>query len=100
MDNVSPIVRPAKRPDAEGLARLIADAYRDVALRFNLTLENCLKHPSNCTVEWILRDMDRGVVYFVAEKDGHPVGCAALECPRDGEGYLERLKILSHVMKH
>lgn len=35
------------------LSGLIRDAFRGVAETFGLTRENCPKHPSNCTDEWI-----------------------------------------------
>ena len=42
-------------------------AFRGVAERFGLTDENCPRHASNCTADWIEKDMDRGVTYFVLE---------------------------------
>lgn len=76
------------------LAGLIRDAYRDVAQRFNLTPENCPRHPSNCTPTWIRKDFARGVSYFILEHNGTPAGCAALEKPTTELGYLERLAVL------
>ena len=80
--------------DAPLLAGLIRDAYRDVAKRFNLTPENCPKHPSNCTPKWIRNDFARGVSYFILEHNQEPLGCAALEKPTADLGYLERLAVL------
>ena len=80
--------------DVPALAYLICDAYRDVAQRFNLTPENCPKHPSNCTPKWIRKDFARGVSFFILEHDREPVGCAALEKPTTDLGYLERLAVL------
>jgi ribosomal protein S18 acetylase RimI-like enzyme len=80
--------------DVPVLAGLIRDAYRDVAQRFNLTPENCPKHPSNCTPKWIRKDFARSVSYFILEHNQEPVGCAALEKPTSDLGYLERLAVL------
>ncbi len=80
--------------DVPALAGLIRDAYRDVAQRFDLTPENCPKHPSNCTPKWIRKDFARGVSYFILEHNQRPVGCAALEKPTTALGYLERLAVL------
>jgi hypothetical protein len=44
-------IREADPDDKVLLTRLIRDSYRDVAERFNLTPENCPKHPSNCNDE-------------------------------------------------
>ena len=80
--------------DVPVLTGLICDAYRDVAQRFNLTPENCPKHPSNCTPQWFRKDFARGVSYFILENNQEPVGCAALEKPTTDLGYLERLAVL------
>ena len=80
--------------DVPVLTGLIRDAYRDVAQRFNLTPENCPKHPSNCTPQWIRKDFARGVAYFIIEHNQKPVGCAALEKPTADLGYLERLAVV------
>lgn len=70
------------------------DSFRTVAERFGLTAENCPRHPSNCTAEWVESEMDEGVRYFVLEDDDGPCGCVALE-RRDAETcYLERLAVL------
>lgn len=87
-------IRRARASDVPLLAGLIRDAYRDVAQRFGLTAENCPKHPSNCTTEWIRRDLERSVTYFICDVGDTPVGCAALEMAKDGMCYLERLCVL------
>lgn len=46
--------------DAAILTGLIRNSYRDVAQRFGLTPQNCPKHPSNCTDDWIRNDFARG----------------------------------------
>ncbi len=87
-------IRRARDSDVPLLAGLIRHAYRDVAQRFGLTAENCPKHPSNCTAEWIRRDLERHVSYFIYDVGGTPVGCAALEMAQEGMCYLERLCVL------
>lgn len=87
-------IKKAGLGDVPVLTGLIRDSYRDVAQRFNLTPENCPKHPSNCTPKWIRKDFARGVTYFILEHNQKPVGCAALEKPTTDLGYLERLAVL------
>ena len=88
-------IRNGKPHDARLLAQLIAEANRDVALRFGLTVDNCPKHPSFCTEAWIQADWQRDVRYFILEREGVPIGCVALEDPQTGGGaYLNRLAVL------
>ena len=92
--NPSGQIRAATIDDVSILSGLICHCYRDVAQRFGLTPENCPKHPSNCTEEWIQNDFARGVSYYILEHNSLPAGCAALEMPDPGLGYLERLAVL------
>lgn len=87
-------MREADNHDTSLLAVLICDSYRDVAERFGLTPENCPKHPSNCTEGWIKKDFERGVVYYILERNSTPIGCVALEKAGSGLCYLERLSVL------
>ena len=87
-------IRKAHAEDAPLLSGLIRDSFQDVALRFNLTPNNCPKHPSNCTGEWIKSDFARGVTYYVLEHNGTPTGCVALEKVSSDLCYLERLAVL------
>ena len=87
-------LRTANIEDVALLAGLVRDSYRNVAQRFGLTPENCPKHPSNCTDDWIRTDFDRGVSFYLLEHNGLPAGCAALESPEPAIGYLERLAVL------
>jgi GNAT superfamily N-acetyltransferase len=89
-----PVIRKAGPADAALLSALIREAFRDVAEWFRLNRENCPRHPSNCTVEWIATDFSRGAVYFILERQGLPVGCAALERADAEQCYLERLAVL------
>jgi N-acetylglutamate synthase-like GNAT family acetyltransferase len=65
-----------------------------VAKHFDLTHENAPRHPSNCTEDWIKKDMERGVTYFVIENENIVVGCVALELANSEVSYLERLAVL------
>jgi len=89
-----PQIKKAGLGDVPVLTGLIRGSYRDVAQRFNLTPENCPKHPSNCSSGWIRKDFARGVSYYILEYDDTPAGCAALEKPTTDLGYLERLAVL------
>ena len=70
-----------------------------MARRFELTPENCPKHPSNYTREWVEGDMERRVRYFILMADGTAVGCVGVEkgspttcdrLPENGFGKAER----------
>jgi diamine N-acetyltransferase len=92
-------IRTCTREDIDALAATIRGSFRDVAERFGLTEENCPRHPSNCRADWIEKEMDRGVNYFVLESEGRIAGCAALEPVRPGLCNLERLAVLPDQRK-
>jgi N-acetylglutamate synthase-like GNAT family acetyltransferase len=87
-------IREADSADIHLLAGLIRASFQDVAVRFHLTAENCPNHPSNCSEEWIERDLARGIFYYILESNGNPVGCIALEKAQADIIYLERLGVL------
>ena len=58
------------------------------------TPQNCPKHPSNCTPDWVEKDVNRGVSYYCLDLDDKTIGCAAFEKASPEEGYLERLAVL------
>lgn len=87
-------IKEARPTDVSDLSNLIRKAYRDVADRFQLTPANCPKHPSNCTDDWIEKDLERGVRYFIMMRANAPVGCVAIERPEGDLCYLERLAVL------
>lgn len=87
-------IRDAAEADAPLLTRIIRESFRDVAVRFGLTPENCPTHPSNCIEAWITASMDRGVRYFILEEDGAPCGCVAVERAKPDVCYLEGLSVL------
>ena len=88
------LIREASLADVFFLSRLIRQSYRDVAERYGLTPANCPKHPSNCTDEWIEKDMARRVRYFIIVDGNAPVGCVAIEVADAELCYLERLAVL------
>jgi N-acetylglutamate synthase-like GNAT family acetyltransferase len=87
-------IRQAGAADIPLLTDLIRVSFQDVAGRFRLTAENCPNHPSNCSEEWIERDLARGVFYYILESNGNPAGCVALEKTQADIVYLERLGVL------
>jgi len=87
-------IRTGTNDDIAILTATIRNAFRDVAERFGLTPENAPRHPSNFTAEWLQKDLERGVTYFLIEKEGAPVGCVAREMANPEVCYLERLAVL------
>ena len=84
----------AGRDDTLLLSEIIRNSYGTVAERFNLTPDNCPKHPSNCTDEWVAGDFTRGVIYYLLAERGVPAACAAMEIADESTCYLERLAVL------
>jgi GNAT superfamily N-acetyltransferase len=99
VDSVPYAIRAAGRDEAQLLAGIIASSFAGVARRFGLTAQNCPKHPSNCTPQWVRGDFERGVVYFLLEADETPVACAALERADARRVYLERLAVLPQMRR-
>ena len=91
---MSPKIRTCTKEDAHVLAETIRMSFLDVAERFGLTQENAPSHPSNCTEDWIQKDMDRGITYFAIENENTIVGCVALELVNSEVCYIERLAVL------
>jgi len=87
-------IRDALPADVSILVDIIKKSFKDVAVRFGLTEENCPKHPSNCRPDWIASVIGKGVHYFILEREGLPCGCVALERARPETCYLERLAVL------
>jgi len=84
----------ATRAETRRLVQIIRAGFADVAVRFDLTAGNCPKHPSNCTWEWIERDLARGVQYVILTADGADVGCVGVERASETACYMERLAVL------
>jgi len=89
-----PTIRDAAPADVPELVEIIRTAFRDVALRFDLTPENCPRHPSNCHQSWIEDALGKGVRYFILDAEGGSCGCVALEQASSETCYLERLAVL------
>ena len=87
-------IRTCTHEDTRVLAETIRRSFLNVAERFGLTQENAPHHPSNCTLDWIQKDMVRGVTYFVIENENCVAGCVALEQANSEVCYLERLAVL------
>lgn len=87
-------IREATNHDAATLTTLISESNRDVAAKFMLTFENCPKHPSFCTADWVLADLARGERYFLAGDASEHIACAAFEPAGAGVGYMNRLSVL------
>jgi len=92
-------IRVAAKEDIDVLVEIIRDAFEDVAFRFGLTPQNSPTHPSNCRPEWLAREMNRGVTFYILENEGQPAGCVALEKISDEVCYLERLAVLPKERK-
>jgi N-acetylglutamate synthase-like GNAT family acetyltransferase len=91
---LEPIIRNATISDVAILTRIIREASKDVAARFNLTEKNCPKHPSNCREQWVIDALEKGVRHYLLESEGEPCGCVALEQANSEICYLERLAVL------
>lgn len=89
------MIRKATKNDINTIAGTIRNSYQTVAERFNLTVDNCPKHPSNCTDEWIKRDLKRGAKYYLLEVNEGVIGCVALEHASPELCYMERLCVLT-----
>ena len=87
-------IRRADVRDESLLSQLISVSHKDVAQRFHLTADNCPKHPSNCSRDWIEKDFERGVAYYILDHAGKPIACTALEHANPRACYLERLSVL------
>lgn len=84
-------IRKAGPADAAVLTSIVRESFKDVAVRFSLTADNCPKHPSNCAMDWIEKEMARDVQYFLLLNDDAPIGCVAVEMPGKDVCYMERL---------
>ncbi|MFH1850920.1 MAG: GNAT family N-acetyltransferase [Candidatus Neomarinimicrobiota bacterium] len=87
-------IRDATPLDLATIAILVSESNKDVAVKFGLNADNCPKHPSFCTDDWIRADLAHGVRYFILEENTKPVACIAYEIPSPGLAYLNRLSVL------
>lgn len=84
----------AEKKDSGLLASIVSKSNKDVAELLGITLENTAKHPSFCTPEWIMADLERGQKYFILAENGLAKGCVAFEQPDPKTAYLNRLSVL------
>ncbi len=87
-------IREASAKDLTTIAMLVSESNKDIAEKFGLNADNCLKHPSFCTEAWVKSDLARGERYFILEEDSVPIACVAYENPSAGLAYLNRLSVL------
>lgn len=87
-------IRLAERDDIPTLVAIIGIAFRKVADRLGLPLQEGSKHASNITDSWIVTDMDKGVRYFILQADGLPVGAVTVGHARPDVSFIGRLAVL------
>ena len=87
-------IREANKTDISAITTVMQKSYATVAQKYGLNSENCPKHPSNCSIEWIEGDFARGVRYFVIASGNEIFGCIALEKASEQTCYLERLAVI------
>jgi len=87
-------IRQAAEKDMDVLVDLIRGSFREVAEKYELTVENCPKNPAFYTMDRIKSDFENGLQYFILEVDGRPCGCVALEKAKPDVCYLMRLGVL------
>jgi ribosomal protein S18 acetylase RimI-like enzyme len=83
--------------DERGLrnsARVVRDAFRTVALDFNLTRENSPTHPSFMTTGRLQEDRNKGVRFFGLFTGDRHIGFIAIERADAALYYVERLAVL------
>ena len=88
------IIRDARKADKDILVNLIREAFRDVAEKFGLTVENCPKFARFNAKERVKGDFERGLKYYILEENGLACGCVALEKAGPDKCYLGRLAVL------
>ena len=92
-------IRQAGPEEITLLADIIKKSFQDVAVRFGLTKETAPRHASNCETDWIKKDMERGMTYFLLEEENFACGCVACEIIDNSLCYLERLAVLPQKSK-
>jgi N-acetylglutamate synthase-like GNAT family acetyltransferase len=88
------IIRDVNKADVGTLVTLLRESFRDVAERFELTVDNCPKNLAFCTDQRVEADIERGLRFYIIEQDDRPCGCVALEKAGPDVCYLERLAVL------
>ena len=83
----------ASKDAAAVIARLVAEAFGDVAAQFEITPQNCPTFPAFCRPEWIAESFDKGSRFFLASAQDGPVGCVGMTAPKEGSCDLVRLAV-------
>ncbi len=92
-------IKKVNLDSSETISQIISESNKDVAIRFELTMENCPKHPSFCTKKWVAADFEMGSDYFLYEDNGIYKGCVAFEKAEENIAYLNRLSVLPEFRK-
>jgi N-acetylglutamate synthase-like GNAT family acetyltransferase len=88
------VIRQAKKSDISILLTIIRDSFKEVAKRFDLTVENCPRYVAFYTEERLISDFEKGMKYYILYEDGRPCGCIAIEEASPDLCYLGRLAVL------
>ena len=99
IDKMTIQITEAIPSDTSLLSDLIRKSNQDVALRFNLTIENAPTHPSNCINDWVTADFEKGKTYYVLREELKACGCVVIESADDQTFYLGRLGVLPECRK-
>ncbi|UCB43718.1 MAG: GNAT family N-acetyltransferase [Dehalococcoidales bacterium] len=75
-------------------ARVVRNAFKTVALEFNLTRENSPTHPSFMTTGRLREDRNKGVKFFGLFLGDKQIGFVAVEKADASLYYIERLAVL------
>lgn len=81
------------------LSQIIKYSFKGIAQKYNLNENNAPMHSSNCTNDWIITTLKKGIKYFLLEFKNKPIGCVALEIVNSKKCYLERLSVLPEYRK-
>lgn len=87
-------IRKAKTSDIAPLASIISEAFEDEAWRLGITAQSNPAHPSNCSPERLLQEMNRGISFYILEDKGRPCGCVGLDTVSDEVCRLDKLAVL------
>ena len=88
------VIRDAAKSDKDVIVALIRDSFRDVAEKFDLTVENCPKFGGFNAKQRVEADFEKGFPYYLLEEDGQACGCVALEKAGPEICYLGKLVVL------
>lgn len=88
-------IREFQPGDASTVAMLVSASNQGVAAMFGLNAENCPRHPSFCTPQWVAAEIARGETYFILDDvAAGAIGCVAYERAGAERAYLNRLSVL------